>query len=112
MQLAPLKLRIKMISFLSVRGYGKLKISGKKSGKILKIREKVMEKSGNFEVNDKWQPCCEVADPEQTVSWSNLIWICSTHGYHMSGYNMLRSGGGRGRGWSGNFRKGKTLFHC
>ena len=32
--------------FLSVRGYGKLKCQGK-----------IREKSGNFEVDDKWQPC-------------------------------------------------------
>ena len=64
-------------------------------------------------MNDKWQPCCKVADPEQTVSWSNLIWICSTHGYRMSLVIIciIGRGGARGRGWSGNFRKGKTLFH-
>ena len=32
-----------MIFFLCVRGYGKV--------------QNVREKSGNFEVDDKWQPC-------------------------------------------------------
>ena len=40
--LAPLKVKNKN-DFLSVKGYGKL----------LNIREN----SGNFEVDDKWQPC-------------------------------------------------------
>ena len=45
-QLALLNQRIKVI-FLAVRGYGK----------TVKCQGKIREKSGNFEVDDMWQPC-------------------------------------------------------
>ena len=34
----------------------------KGSGKRLKVREKSVKKSGNFEMDIEWQPCIQYAD--------------------------------------------------
>ena len=49
-QLAPLNLRIKKIIFICQGVWKKETCQGK-----------IREKSGNFEVDDKWQPCLKVS---------------------------------------------------
>ena len=59
-------LLIKMI-FVFIRGYGKLKCQGN-----------IREKSGNFEVDDKWQPYTCICNVESSVlfgQWSTQLFL-------------------------------------